>query len=453
MRVVRAVFIVLLLMTVSLPRLLPASEHNIFIDVQAPPDIVSVGIDTDFSLILGEQGWYLNRYDRSRLLFKSRIIDMARTTFVMHAAAPGDARVLLSFRGTDIDLTVRIGETESVRQMLDDRYESTGHIDEGEHAVSEGRHAGMAGERKESAELQSGGGERQATEKVKKLREPASASKPPEAETRLEREKAGTVSGEPSVPDNRETRSRERSAAEEVSGTQRPDEEGRAAAPEKDEPWYFVDEENRVRTVERVSEENDYRRGRRLYRNEQLEEAESHLAQYLSSCERCAHRDSARLMLADIALRGEREEEGLALLDAVVEEGSGTLRTQALRIRAEEYFKRGRFIEAAQDYEQFYTDSEHEGSEIPKKLGDIYYSLDQKQQALRWYDRSVLEGTADDETVFRIATIYDSPGSNRDIEKAYHYYKLLTDEYASSVHVERARERMRFFENNFFNYK
>jgi tetratricopeptide (TPR) repeat protein len=272
-------------------------------------------------------------------------------------------------------------------------------------------------------------------------------------ETRREPEKAGTVSGGSSVPDKRETKSGEEGSAEGVSGSERPDEDGREAAPEKDEPWYYVDEENRVRTVVRVSEENDYRRGRRLYRNEQLEEAEPHLAQYLSSCERCAHRDSARLMLADIALRGGREGEGLALLGAVVEEGSGTLRTQALRTRAEEHFKRGRFTEAAQDYEHLYTDSEGKGSEIPGKLGDIYFSLDQKQQALQWYEQSVLEGMADDETVFRIATIYDSPGSNRDIEKAYHYYKLLTDEYTSSVHFERARERMRFFEKNFFNYK
>jgi hypothetical protein len=48
--------------------------------------------------------------------------------------------------------------------------------------------------------------------------------------------------------------------------------------------------------------------------------------------------------------------------------------------------------------------------------------------------------------------MYDRPGGERDIEKAYEYYRLITEEYRSSVYFETALQRVQFFENHFFNY-
>jgi TPR repeat protein len=87
-----------------------------------------------------------------------------------------------------------------------------------------------------------------------------------------------------------------------------------------------------------------------------------------------------------------------------------------------------------------------------QRLGDINYALHHEGEALRWYEEGIAKGVASDETIFRVATLYDSPGGARDIEKAYEYYRLITEEYQSSVHFEAALQRVQFFEDYFFNY-
>jgi tetratricopeptide (TPR) repeat protein len=436
MNVPRTVFFTLLLIFLSLPYLFLTADQDFVIDADAPPAVIRVQSGADFTLTIRERGWYLNRYDRTRLLFKSRIIDTVRTVFVMNALASGEARIVLSYRETDLDLVIRILEGTKWIETLDDGSEIARNLEtEGDSTLADSR-PGVQEDRKESAEAKPGGGERKTstvTERMKVLRERVAG--PEQAEGSVEQESQGqeTVSDEPPA--------KERGEGE------------RQAIQKRDETLYYIDEGNRVVSVPRVAEEDEYRRGRRFYRNEQFGEAESSLQRYLSTCEKCVSRDSARLMLADIACRGGREDEGLVLLDAVIEEGGGSLHSQALTKRAELYYRSGRRAQAAQDYERLYESTGIQGSDIPRKLGDIYFSLDQKQQALQWYEQSVLQEAADDEIIFRIATIYDSPGSNRDIQKAYRFYRIITEEYESSVHFEKARERMRFFEKNFFDYQ
>jgi hypothetical protein len=436
MNVPRAVFIILLLIALTLPHQFLTAEQDFYIEADAPPAILRVQSGTDFRLTIQERGWYLNRYDRTRLLFKSRIIDTVRTVFVMSAVVPGDAQVVLSYRETDLDIVIRIQEQASGNDMLDNGSEIARDLEpEGKGTLGVSR-TSLQEKRKESAEARPGGGERQTstvTERLKVLRERVTGPEQTEQSASHESEKQKTVKDEPTVQEHGEG---------DGDTTQ-----------VRDDALYYIDEDKQVVSVPRVTEEDEFKKGRRLYRNEQFGEAESSLERYLSTCEKCMSRDSARLMLSDIALRGGREDEGLALLDAVIEGAGGPLYVQALTERAELHYKSGRYVQAAQDYERLYESIGNQGSDIPRKLGDIYFSLDRRQQALRWYEQSVLQGAADDEIIFRIATIYDSPGSERDIQKAYRFYRIITEKYESSVYFEKARERERFFEKNFFDYQ
>jgi tetratricopeptide (TPR) repeat protein len=219
----------------------------------------------------------------------------------------------------------------------------------------------------------------------------------------------------------------------------------------KEDGLYYVDDNNRVVKVPRVQEDDYFKRGSRLYRKGEYEEAASELNLYLDRCEMCKKRDATRLLLAEIAIQSGDEEDALAQLDRVVESGSDKSVITALNRRAQLLYNAGRFHEAVRDYEKIY-ECEGGGEEVFQRLGDINYHLQQKEEALHWYEEGIERGEVNDETIFRVATLYDSPGSSRDIEKAYRYYKLITVQYRSSPHYEAALQRVRFFEKNFFDY-
>jgi hypothetical protein len=69
------------------------------------------------------------------------------------------------------------------------------------------------------------------------------------------------------------------------------------------------------------------------------------------------------------------------------------------------------------------------------------------------FDLTFVAVKSGDEIIYRVAGIYDSPGDERDVEKAYEYYLLLTEEYQDSRHYEAARKRVQFFESHFYDYQ
>ena len=88
-----------------------------------------------------------------------------------------------------------------------------------------------------------------------------------------------------------------------------------------------------------------------------------------------------------------------------------------------------------------------------RRVGDAYYDLNEYAKALVQYERLKQIDTIDDLILFRIATIYDSPGEPRDVEKAYRFYNLLIDRYKDSRYITFSRKRIEFLEKNFFDYK
>ena len=364
------------------------ADQSIFIDPENPPEVVTVHLGSDFHLALEGTGWYLNRYDRSLLSFRLRRVESSSTIFVMHSLDEGTANLVLSLRHLDIPLVVMI-----VRGPED--IEEKGIV--------------LHDEEPTEKVQQESGGVPSISEKAEALRE------------------RGLVEATP-------TRK-----VEEVHAL--PDEEG----------LYYVDDDNLVVKVPRAHEEDFFRRGRRFYQKGEHEKAQTELQLYLSRCEKCAKADSARLLLADISVQLGDEEGALAQLSEVIESGREAAVLSALEIRGDLHCSAERFGDALADYESIYNMGGG-GDELVQRLGDINYALHHEGEALRWYEEGIAQGVASDETIFRVATLYDSPGGARDIEKAYEYYRLITEEYRSSVHFEAALQRVQFFENHFFNY-
>jgi TolA-binding protein len=413
----RAIFIFFLLFALfcSLPLI---ADQSIFIDPENPPEVVTVRLGSDFNLTLEGTGWYLNRYDRSLLSFRLRRVESFSTIFVMHSLEEGTANLVLSLKLLDIPLVVMIArgseDIEEKGMVLHDE------------------------ELAEKAQQESG--------KVPSISEKAEALKErglvedQEMEDRPEdivEGAEGKQSGEKPMPkEDRVIPTRKNEMAQ--------------AEPDKDE-LYYVDEDNRIVKVPHAHEEDFFRRGRRYYQKGEHGEARAELQLYLSRCEKCTKVDNARLLLADISLQLRDEEGALAQLNEVIESGKEAAVLSALEIRADIHYSAERYGDALADYESIYNRGGG-GDELVQRLGDMNYALHHEGEALHWYEEGIAKGVASDETIFRVATLYDSPGGARDIEKAYEYYRLITEKYRSSVHFEAALQRVQFFENHFFNY-
>jgi len=75
------------------------------------------------------------------------------------------------------------------------------------------------------------------------------------------------------------------------------------------------------------------------------------------------------------------------------------------------------------------------------------------ENALKSYKGVLNYNVVNDDILFKVAKIYDSPFKLRDIEKAYKYYKSIIEKYSDSIHYKYAERRVKFFEKNFFNYR
>ena len=400
------------------------ADQSILINPENPPEVITVQTGLDFSLALEGKGWYLNRYDRTLLSFKLRSVEPASTIFVMHSIERGTAQIVLSMKQFDISLVVVIVNGE-------------------EHAE----------------ERVSISNDEEPTETIsRELEDPPSVSD--RAEALRERGLVEERSIEGQTTEDEEAALKDdtqgEGEAEEVMPEQKPAmpskrvEKAVQTKPDGD-ALYYVDEDNRIVKVPRVHEEDFYRRGRRYFQKGEYGKALQEFQLYLSKCEKCTKRDSTRLLLADISLQLEDEEGALVQLGEVVESGGEKAVLSALKIRARLYYTAGRYEYALADYEEIYKKGGG-SDELIQILGDVNYALHHEGEALRWYEVGIARGLATDETIYRVATLYDRPGGARDIEKAYEYYRLITEEYRTSDYYQAALQRVQFFESHFFDY-
>jgi tetratricopeptide (TPR) repeat protein len=430
------------LLFVLFPTQLTRAVQSFMINPEKPPQVITVQAGTDFSLTLQGKGWYLDRYDRSLLSFKLRRIDPDSTSFIMHGVERGTAQLVISMKQIDIPLIVVIADGAEehgaeVPTKKDEQNTGMGSSDaELPPSVSERvealRERGQVDEQGTGAQM--GEGEPQAAPVVQENGQP---------ETMEE-----VASSEEEVPGKEQvqTEKPERTAASTQKRVEHESQENSG-----DDSLYYIDEKDRIVMVPRVREEDIYRRGRRLYQRGEYDGALQELQRYMENCETCTRIDSTRMMLAEIALHRDDIAAALFYLGAVVESGAEKAVLVALKTRAPLFLESEQYEHALSDYEELYR---REGGDpaLVLILGDINYTLDRKGEALRWYEAGVSEGVATDETIFRVATLYDSPGVDRDIEKAFAYYLLITEQYRSSEYYEPARKRVQFLESNFFDY-
>ncbi|MGQ9617077.1 MAG: tetratricopeptide repeat protein [Spirochaetota bacterium] len=376
---------------------------------------------TLFTVIVSGKGWYLNRFDRDKLAFKKRTVEPEHTAFIMESTGEGTGYMLLSFLSNNIYLTVVIQEYQI---------------------------EGIGEEVKEKKAIVEVVEEPVAKEKIEEKEEREEIDEKVIADTGVEERKevsqGSTFRDIPLVEELREKPRAEKAEVEEKSVTSE-----RSAPAEK---LYYINKSNEMVMIPRRDEDDIYRRGVSLYNQKNYEQARSLFSDYLSVCERCSYRDNVRIMLAECLSRSGNEEEAVTLLDAVIVSGRQAPATRALIMKADIYYRTGRIKEAAESYRKAYEMGEKDPG-ILEKIGDIYYLIQDYEKSLMVYEEGIAQGLKNDEILFRVASFYDQPGALRNIERAYHYYKLIVERYPGSRHYTKAEERVIFFEKNFFNYR
>lgn len=215
---------------------------------------------------------------------------------------------------------------------------------------------------------------------------------------------------------------------------------------------YYVSKEKKVIKVPDQNEDAGYKKGIQLFNDGLLEKALICFRDYLSNCESCLYENDALFKIAEIYTG--RNETGTAIeyLDKIIESGSQEYGKEAYLIKAGLDYRTGRLKNALESYKAV-LEYDGDDTEMLKIIGDIYYQLNDHEKALTAYLEVIDKGLAADEVYFRAASIYDSPGGSRDLEKAYRFYMIITEKFISSEHYPYAKQRVRFFEKNFFHYE
>jgi tetratricopeptide (TPR) repeat protein len=222
--------------------------------------------------------------------------------------------------------------------------------------------------------------------------------------------------------------------------------------PETGSEIYYIDKEKKIVPVPFIDEDDPYRKGVRLFERGAYSEAQSKFAEYLEGCKSCKYRIEATMKLAEIYLAAGKNEEAGLLFDKVIDSKKDQYMSEALIKRGDIFFKEGN-LETASEYYQKALGYVKDNAKLLRRVADIHYELNNYGLAINEYEELRESSKVDDELLFRIATIYDSPAGPRDIQKAYNYYKLLIDKFPTSKHSSFARKRIKFMDKNFFNYK
>ncbi len=215
---------------------------------------------------------------------------------------------------------------------------------------------------------------------------------------------------------------------------------------------YYVNKKSEVVPVPVKKEDDSYVRGIGLFKKGMYKEALKSLLDYVSNCEKCRYRDDANIKLAEAHINLDNETEALSYLGEVIRSGSDKFAKEAYVKKADIDYRAKRYKDAVDSYKNA-LGYDRGDSDLLEKIGDIYYLLNNYTDALKIYEELIERGYTGDEVLFRIASICDSPGKVRNLEKAYKYYKIIVENYSISKHFTYAKERVQFMEKNFFNYR
>jgi hypothetical protein len=395
-----------------------------------------------FTLRLMGKGWYLREYDSSVLGFVSRAtaggageISAGRTEFVFNPFRKGTGHLLFTGPAAETYVLVRVGSEDA----LD----------------------GPGVESEEQAPLPM----------LSAAQEPSPEPLPPsapKAEPSIEEPAVplaepapapdftpGSVPGVPEVPEPEQPAGPGEPSKPKGTKPKQGEAVQKRSEPRKEEPdigMYYTDKQNRIVEVQYKNEEDSYRRGSQFYQKAQNDKALDEYLKYLSECEKCSHMEEVHYRVAELYVKQGKDGEALGHLDTLLRASSRDLRLKAYLLRADIDLRSGNVKRAIEGYSAAWN-IDARNKELPRKIADLYYAARDFDSALPLYEKSIENGSADDEVYFRAASIYDSEGRARNLEKAYKYYKTLVERFKGSDHSEYARKRVQFLEKNFYNFK
>jgi tetratricopeptide (TPR) repeat protein len=411
-------------------------------------EVVEVLPDRDFTVVLPGEGWYLNRYNRDALQFRSRVTEADHTDFTIHPLRTGISHLFFSYLKMDVYVLVNVrtpeGKSAEERTVKpeetvgqrEERGSGAGPIDSFA-AVSEPapvEHVAPPPEEHHAAPVEH-------------------VAPPPEEHPAAPVERVAPPPEEhPAAPVQPADRPRE---ADEARPADRPEERG-------ERKIFYIDKNNRKVGIPFKNEQDLFKKGTGCFEKGLYSQAVDSLREYLAECTRCEDRAEAHFVLANAFLKLGAESEAIRHLDALISpvtEGSGNVTGGSLKyekeaslLRARIDYKNGRLESALAGYGRV-LEGDPQQKEALVNMGNIYFQLDDYARALALYEKIIQLGAESEVILFRVATMYDSPGKTRDLEKAYSYYKILIDRYPNSEHFSYAAQRVDFFEKNFYNYR
>ncbi len=386
-------------------------------DADAHHKEISVKRGETFTIRLKGSGWYLNRYDSNNLAFKLRTVHSEYTDFTIHPV--GEEPAYLFFSYLDKDMYIRVNIDPRIRSEVEEMLNDGGGMNE--------KKEDMPPEINEVSVESPGDGDE---------------------ETVID---SGTEIDE--LPDDVEA---EYLKTETESSVITKDEIKKETSPGKKMPdaedMYYITKDKEIVKIPSVNEESEYRKGVEAFNNDELEKAAEHVLDYLSNCVSCVYKDNARFIAAEIYIKQENEEKTMIFLDKLIDFGNLKYKMKAGRIKADLNYEADKFEDALEGYKTLLL---YDGNnvEVLKNTGDIYYMFKDYENALANYELGMENGLAADEVYFRMALMYDSAGKLKDLEKAYRYYRFITEMFPDFKHYQEAKQRVQFMEKNFFNYE
>jgi len=406
----------------------PLAGEQFYIEEATRHREIKVTPGKDFKITLCGVGWYLNRYDRGSLSFKLRVIEPDSTSFIIRPHKKGISYLLFSHLKNDVYILVKIGFAPEEKANAETAEE---------------------GELKPDVERVN---KRQITSDIETAKiETATTEK---AEAKLVEGEKEQVQEEIQIPFTKRIPEESKETARETQ-----DKIVQREFLDKKEIYYF-NKENKVVVLPVKNENDPYNKGVQFMSEGKDSKAVELFLEYIADCNLCRYRIDARMRLAELSMRQNKDKEALYYLDEVIKENENASLKQELKQKSKEayskkaeiYLKSGKMLDSATAYRNAYEQGDKD-IEILEKAGNIYYKIQNYEDALRTYEECIIHGLRNDEIVFRIASLYDTQGSLRNIEKAYYYYKIIIEKYILSKNYTYARERVHFFEKYFFNYR
>jgi tetratricopeptide (TPR) repeat protein len=428
--------------------------------------------DVDFTLRLMGSGWYLNRYDRNILEFKSRNVERDFTDFKLRSKTPGTGYLFFSYIAEDVYILVTVERrTQFEEEPVSSKKSAEAEVVAEEaitgETVQEEEVSGADAETAEAA-IQVDNG---TSIEITGIAGTVTQSEAEETDRQIEvkekdqKKDIGIYAKEeqvlaPGVSENKRKYGKEKvtTGPDDNKMSKLPKDEKKPKKekkPEKSSKYvdiYYVDEDNKKIEVPFKSENDDYYQGLKSLQKGLLNESLENFRRYLEECEKCTFMTEVNFKVADIHMTLGNNVDALEFLEKVIDTGPEDLKGKAYLLRAEIYQEAGLKEHAVDSFNRAFEYNRNDKL-LLQKIGDLYYELSDYRNALNAYEEGISLGLSNDETFFKVASIYDTPGDLRNLEMAYSYYRIIIDQYRNSRHYTFSERRVLFFEKNFFNYE